>query len=181
MCKEICIFKRKDFHLLSLDTDQCVIYSNLLWENHIQIPVYKSSCSIPCVPPSANALNAPVFSVVYQAVLINAIQITGGWWHLHLGELARGNDWRRIRRMVSNTVHETHGFQVFYALPIASFRPLLWAALLSAASHDTGRWFNINNEEAYCMIVQNAHGNDWVLLDYTNTQQASWLQSLRMD
>jgi hypothetical protein len=25
--------------------------------------------------------------------LICSIKITGGWWHLYLGEQARGNDW----------------------------------------------------------------------------------------
>ena len=30
------------------------------------------------------------------------LEFTEGWWHLHLGEWARGNDWSRISGMVSN-------------------------------------------------------------------------------
>ena len=40
-------------------------------------------------------------------------------------------------------IHQTHEFQVFDAIPVASFRPVLWAALTSAASGDgdTGSMF----------------------------------------
>jgi hypothetical protein len=68
--------------------------------------------------------NMNIITIHIEVNLESRDDITGGWWHLHWGERAR-NDWRGISGMVSNTVHQTQGFQVFDAIPFAPFRTLL--------------------------------------------------------
>lgn len=71
------------------------------------------------------------FCLVYPFYLSNALYLwnTGGWWQLHWGAWARGNDGAEWMER-----YKTYCFYVFDNIPFTPFRPLWWAVLPLAAS-----------------------------------------------